>query len=104
MAKLKVFSGGCRNILYDADGNDKYGRHVVIATTSQKKVAEKLEISMNEVRHHWSITANQGDVADALKHPEKLVIYRSDHYGDREIVDIADSLMDNWRRHGKKKG
>lgn len=67
MAKLKVFGGWTYR-------NGKQVR-AVVATTSQKKVAEITGDSLHHIRNSWCETANEQEVSDAMKCPETLNTY-----------------------------
>lgn len=52
----KVFGG------FSYNHNEKKHMRVIIAETSRKKAAEKIGISANYIRTHFSITGNSGEI------------------------------------------
>ena len=66
MAKLKVFGG---YIIY---GNKQ--RRVIVATTSQKKVAEITKQTLSEIRNWFCVTGNEKEQKIALSEPHTMFV------------------------------
>lgn len=66
MAKLKVFNGFgfLRNVSGQVD--------IMVATTSQKKASELLDVSIGTIRDYFSVTGNDEDIAIATARPETI--------------------------------
>ncbi len=99
MAKIKVFTGGFHGWVWDKSGSSKQGCRVIIATTSQRKVAERTGLSLHEISNYWSVTANAEDIKLAMAHPEKVILLREEYHGDRTIIDIVTNIDENRKRN-----
>lgn len=66
-AKIKVYAG----LVYKT-GRRRQTR-VLVATTSQKRVAEIVGVSLAHVRNFWSVTGNSDEIEAAMAAPETIV-------------------------------
>jgi hypothetical protein len=64
--KLKVFGG----ILYLQGGEHR----AIIATSSQKKAAEIVGVSLWSFRKYWTETGNKKELEAALSEPEVVLV------------------------------
>lgn len=64
MGRLKVFGGNSFR-----HPNRRQCR-TIIATTSQKRAAELMKMSLYEFRDYWCETGNQAEIDAAMKRPE----------------------------------
>lgn len=76
MAKLKVFGG-----LTFAKGRGQV--RTIVAETSQKKAAEKLDVSVNYLRDYFSVTGNPVECETALAKPG--VVFMSSSIDTRDF-------------------
>lgn len=97
MAKVKVFYGIIYWGAYAEDGTYCRAPNGIIATTSQKKVAEAANVSLGEVRNYWSVTANERHIHLAMQYPGKLVIVESRFTDKPIVIYVVDNIMDNRR-------
>lgn len=79
--KLKVFGGLTRE-------NGKYVR-TIVATTTQKRASELVELSINELRTYWSITGNETELAVALAKPETVFKTKTENVGDKDFKEVT---------------
>lgn len=98
MAKLKIFNGRIVHGVYSEDGKFHKQTRGIMASTSQKKVADAAYVGVGEIRTYWSETGNKVSIRLAMQHPEKLIIIE-DRYTDVPVViDIVDCITDNWKK------
>ena len=78
MRKLKVWGG-----LTFAKGTQL---RTIVATTTKKRAAEILRMSLYEFNNYWSETGNDIELETALKEPE-IVFVASSSMGHDFIID-----------------
>lgn len=77
MTKLKVFGGLTA-------GQGKIQVRTIIATTSKKRAAELLDVSITELSNYWCVTGNPIENALALENPE--VIFQASNSTDKDFI------------------
>lgn len=80
MAKLKVFGGLMA-------GRGKIQVRTIIATTSKKRAAELLGVSITELNGYWCLTSNPIETTLALANPE--VIYQARSSLDKDFIRVT---------------
>lgn len=80
---MKVFSG-LYSIALASDESHHAQHKAVVATTSQKKAAEIVGVSLRDIATYWSLTGNKDDIAIALARPETLMIKSGSGFGSGE--------------------
>ncbi len=96
---LKVYSTTFYGRVIAPDGSQPRSARVLIATTSQKRVAELMHTTVGEVRSYWT-GANPAETRLALQHPEKVILIE-DRFTDVPIVlEIVDDIF-NRRKPGE---
>lgn len=93
MKRLKVYGG------LTFRGTTQH--RIIVATTSQKKVAEVVGITLYEVQNYWAETGNEEELKIALASPEKVFIKEGQphHNGNYYELDLrGDKDGTNTRR------
>ena len=67
MSKLKVFGG------LTMKRGSRFQERTVVATTTQKKAADLLNMSLHEFRNYWCETGNEAEVEAAMAKPGEVV-------------------------------
>lgn len=98
MAKVKVFYGMPTHGAYAPDGTYHRQVRAVMATTSQKKVAEATNTSVNDIRMYWSVTSNTSDIKVAMKYEGRLVLIENRYTTIPIVLDVVDNIRDNHKR------
>lgn len=84
MAKLKVFGGLMA-------GRGKIQVRTIIATTSKKRAAELLDVSITELSNYWCVTGNPIENALALENPE--VIFQASSSTDKDFIRVTENSI-----------
>jgi len=67
---------------------------VIVATTTKKRAAELLGISLYELNSYFSATGNAGEIDTAEAAPE-TVFYNAGTFNDRDYVEYDDAARDS---------
>lgn len=86
MTKLKVFGGLTA-------GQGKIQVRTIIATTSKKRAAELLSLSINHFNDYWCITGNKLETTLALANPE--VIFQARSSLDKDFIRVTAKSLAN---------
>lgn len=70
MSKLKVYGG----LTFHAKQGKLRQLRTIVATTSQKRVAELTAESLHSIQKYWAITGNEKELEIALKNPEQVFL------------------------------
>ena len=80
MTKLKVYGGF---IFIKTDQC-----RTIVATTSQRIVAELLDLTLHEIQNYWSITGNEEELAIALANPGRVFVKEGQVYHDGNWYEL----------------
>ena len=74
MSKLKVYGG----LTFHKEQGKLVQHRTIVATTSQKRVAELTGESLYYIQNYWAITGNEEELEIALKNPEQVFLKIND--------------------------
>ncbi len=80
MSKLKVWSG----LIFIKSKQHR----AIMATTSQRRVAELIDSTLHEVQNYWSITGSEEELAIALANPERVFVKEGQAYHDGNWYEL----------------
>lgn len=80
MAKLKVFGGLM-------SGRGKTQVRTIIATTSKKRAAELLGVTIGTINNFWCVTGNQIETTIALANPE--VVFQTSSLDSKDFIQVT---------------
>lgn len=80
MKKIKVFGGDIYH-----DGKQ---RRAIVATTSQKKLAEVTQLSLYEIKNWWCETGNEKELKTALAEPNIIFVADKNNNMEREYKKL----------------